>query len=141
LLSGIAKIKNSANNICTMILIERLAHDFDEKATEMGVGVLANRAAVDPSAVWRLRNGQVKLLSKGVRRLCKAAGLDPDIYHRATSPRKSRKLMKALAETWDGTPEQADAICSVLRALQRVPRSRLVDNDLPAESLASSVKK
>jgi hypothetical protein len=105
-----------------MICVERLAGDFDKKARKMGVGVLASRAHVDRSAVWRLRHGEVKLLSKGVRRLCKAVGLNADAYHRTSSPAKSRKLMRALAEAWDGTPEQADAICSVLRALQRVPR-------------------
>jgi hypothetical protein len=105
-----------------MIELDRLALEFGRKVEAVGVGPVARRARVDRSAVWRLRNGQVKRLSKGVRRLCKAVGLDADRYWRTHDPAQSRKLMRALSETWDGTAVQANAICSVLKAIGRVPR-------------------
>jgi len=125
-----------------MIDFEHLVKDFDKKAQSMGVGELARQARVDRSAVWRLRNGDVKLLSSGVRRLCKAAGLNADHYTRSNPPVQNRKLMKALADTWDGTTAQANAICSVLRALQRVPRVIIspADNGLPRNSSVHKMK-
>jgi len=139
----IANPAYDANNFCTMIEVERLVRDFEKMTHSLGVGELARRAHVDRSAVWRLRNGEVRLLSKGVRRLCEAAGLNAANYERSVSPAKSRKLMKALADTWDGTAAQADAICSVLRALRRVPRVVInrTDNTLPRTSRPRNVKK
>lgn len=123
-----------------MIEFERLIRDFDERVTAMGIAAVASRAGVDRSAVWRLRKGEVRLLSKGVRRMCKAAGLNADDYVKNTLPQKSPKLMKALADTWDGSTAQEDAICSVLRALRRVPRvvvSRKSVNGLPPKRITN----
>lgn len=81
---------------------------------------LANRAKVDPSKVSRILTGDYGLLSKGIRRVCIAAGLSPAAYEKALDPSESRELMTALGKVWDGSPSHATALAAVIRSLRHL---------------------
>ena len=77
---------------------------------------LAERAGIDPGQLTRIMKGDFKRLSSRLRRVCKVAGVK---LENSYDPSRSRELMSALSEVWDGSEHDAKLIGSFLRALGR----------------------
>jgi DNA-binding Xre family transcriptional regulator len=78
---------------------------------------ISKATGIDQSQISRILAGKVKRVSKNMLELCKFARNLPQIAER--DPSQSPALMSALKAVWDGTPEHAAAIASVVLSLRK----------------------
>lgn len=88
---------------------------------------LSEALGVSQSQVSRVLSGKSSKRSKLLDRICSYA-FQPSSLVPLEAVRRSDELIEALAATWDGTPEHARALASVIRSLgalaRPIPRRR-----------------
>lgn len=77
---------------------------------------LAEELGVSQSQVSRVLSGKSSKRSKLLARICNYA-FKPPPPAAAEAVKQNEELIKALAETWDGTQEHAQALATVIRSL------------------------
>lgn len=100
------------NNMSKSKLREAVKNYLDKNG--IGQAELARRAGVSQAVVSRCYNGKWNKYAKSIKQLSEFL----DIKHQHPDPRKSIKLMSALSELWDGSPEGEDALASFLESVK-----------------------
>lgn len=77
---------------------------------------LAEELGVSQSQISRVLSGKSSKRSKLLAKICNYA-FKPPPAAAAEAVRQNEELIKALAETWDGTQEHAQALATVIRSL------------------------
>lgn len=74
---------------------------------------LAARSGVSQATISRAQKGNWKRRSDTILRLADYLGVAGTV-----DPKKSEKLMEALGQVWDGTPQSEEAIVKILFSIQ-----------------------
>lgn len=78
---------------------------------------LSSRLKMSQSQISRLLSGKCRRTSKGLRKLCDYAySYTPSVTKAQIAA--NEQLMTALQATWNGTPDHASALATVIRSLQ-----------------------
>jgi predicted XRE-type DNA-binding protein len=95
------------------------------KKHSIGVSKIATITGVHQSQVSRLAAGDFKTLSSNVIKICMELGLDVPKYQFDASYNEVRsRLAESAFAIWDGTPEDADVVTSLLREISRLRRGK-----------------
>jgi hypothetical protein len=95
-------------------------------ARKLGLTRLARISGVDQSQISRMMAADFKGMSHNVMQICMHLGIDPMRFFvpsREDEFAKKRIMESALA-VWDGTPEDADLLVSVLGGMAAMRRAR-----------------
>jgi DNA-binding Xre family transcriptional regulator len=91
------------------------------KKHSIGVSKVAEITGVHQSQVSRLAAGDFKTLSSNVIKICIELGFDVPKYQFDASYNEVRsRLAESALAIWDGTPEDADVVISLLREIGRL---------------------
>jgi hypothetical protein len=93
------------------------------KRNSVGVSKLASITGVNQAQVSRLVAGDFKTLSSNVMKICMELGFNVTKYQFAASYDEVRsRIAESAIAIWDGTPEDAEVVCSLLREVGRLRR-------------------
>jgi predicted XRE-type DNA-binding protein len=96
------------------------------KKNSVGVSKIASLTGVHQSQVSRLAAGDFKTLSSNLIKICMELGLDLPRYRFDASYDEVRsRLADSAFAIWDGTPEDAEVVSSLLREIGRLRRRRI----------------
>ncbi len=96
------------------------------KKNSIGVSKVAEITGVHQSQVSRLAAGDFKTLSSNVIKICMELGFDMPKYQFDASYDEVRaQLADSTFAIWDGTPEDAAVVSSLLREIGRLRRRRV----------------
>jgi transcriptional regulator with XRE-family HTH domain len=95
-------------------------------ARRLGTREFAQACGVDQSQISRVLAGNFKSVSHNVMQICINLGIDPARFLRPTREDESarRRIMDSALAVWDGTPEGADLLVSVLGGMAALRGTR-----------------
>jgi hypothetical protein len=96
-------------------------------ARKLNASLIARTCAVDQSQVSRILAGDFKNISQNIMQICMYLGIDPVRLLRSApvEDAATQRIAESALAVWDGTPQGADLLVSVLggmAALQKVRR-------------------
>jgi hypothetical protein len=96
------------------------------KKNSVGVSKIAALTGVHQSQVSRLAAGDFKTLSSNIIKICMELGFNLPRYQFDASYDEVRsRLADSTFAIWDGTPEDAEVVSSLLREIGRLRRRKI----------------
>jgi hypothetical protein len=82
-----------------------------------------NGVKISQPTLWRILNGEYEGDPKSLKDICKYSSIEVNKYYYDVDPARSPKLMSALKDEWDGTPEREAFLARVIKAAGRMARA------------------
>jgi transcriptional regulator with XRE-family HTH domain len=122
---------NQIMRICMKLSSDSRRMLVDEMHSQMSARKLsftrlAQISGVDQSQISRVLAGDFKSVSHNVMQICMNLGIDPLRFVRPTREDEAarRRIMDSALAVWDGTPEGADLLVSVLGGMAALRGAR-----------------